>query len=199
MKLLLNLNNFACVPNTLVSSGITPVTKLPKVTSRFRRLVGLISLQNCFLCTVRIQGQTSGSMRSTRKWPSKVKVTWKVHEGHTPEQVRQGKVPDLVGYQEISCHMVFDIKMDFTHKARFVTGGHTTEAPALVTYLSVMSHDSVHLAFLIAALNDVNILSCDLENAYLNAKCCKKIWFEGGVECGKDAGKVLVIVQALYG
>ena len=74
-----------------------------------------------------------------------------------------------------------------------------TEAPTLVMYLSVVSHNSVHLAFLIAALNDVNILSCDLENAYLNAKCCKKIWFEGGVECGEDAGKVLVLVHALYG
>jgi hypothetical protein len=43
------------------------------------------------------------------------------------------------------------------------------------------------------------ILSCDLENAYLNAKCKEKIWFEGGIECGADQGKVLIVVRALYG
>ena len=130
---------------------------------------------------------------------SKVKVAWEVHDGHTPEQVRQGKAKELIGYQEIGCHMVFDVKMDFTRKARWVAGGHTTEAPASVTYSSVVSRDSIRLAFLIAALNGVDILSCDLENAYLNAKCREKIWFEGGIECGEDQGKVLIIVRALYG
>ena len=54
-----------------------------------------------------------------------------------------GKVFDLIGYQEIGCHVVFDIKMDFSRKARFVAGGHTTEAPASVTYSSVVSRDSI--------------------------------------------------------
>ena len=40
--------------------------------------------------------------------------------------------------------MVFDIKMDFTHKAWFVAGGHTrTETPASMTYSSVVSRDSI--------------------------------------------------------
>ncbi len=33
------------------------------------------------------------------------------------------------GYQQILCHMVFDIKMDFTRKARYVAGGHVTDPP----------------------------------------------------------------------
>jgi hypothetical protein len=37
------------------------------------------------------------------------------------------------------------------------------------------ARDSILLAFLIAALNDINIMSCNLENAYLNAPCRKKI------------------------
>jgi hypothetical protein len=61
--------------------------------------------------------------------------------------------------------------MDFTRKARFVAGRHTTEAPSSITYSSVVSRDSICLAFLIAALNDIDIMSCDLENAYLNAPC----------------------------
>ena len=33
---------------------------------------------------------------------------------------RDEKVP--IGYQHIDCHMIFDVKMDFTRKARFVAG-----------------------------------------------------------------------------
>jgi hypothetical protein len=68
-----------------------------------------------------------------------------------------------------------------------------------MTYSSVVSRESVRLGFLIAALNGLDVMSCDLENAYLNAKCKEKIWFEGGIECGADQGKVLIIVCALYG
>jgi hypothetical protein len=55
------------------------------------------------------------------------------------------------------------------------------------------------LAFLIAVLNYNDIMSSDLENAYLNAPCREKIWFEGGIECGKDQGKACMVVSSLYG
>ena len=59
--------------------------------------------------------------------------------------------------------------MDFTRKARFVAGGHVTDPPTSITYSSIVARDSVRLAFLIAALNDLDILSADIGNAYLNA------------------------------
>jgi hypothetical protein len=68
-----------------------------------------------------------------------------------------------------------------------------------MTYSSVVSLNSIQLAFPIAALNNIDIMSCDLENAYLNAPCQEKIWFEGGIECGDDQGKVCVVVCSLYG
>jgi hypothetical protein len=52
---------------------------------------------------------------------------------------------------------------------------------------------------MIAALNDIDIMLCDLENAYLKAPCHKNIWFEGGIECGEDQVKVCVMVCSLYG
>ena len=128
-----------------------------------------------------------------------VKIVWIVKHSFTPEQVWKGQVPELWNFQEIRCHCIFDIKMDFTQKCRFVAGGYMTEAPPSIMYSSVVSHKSVHLAFLIAALNGVDILSCDLENAYLNAKCCEGIWFEAGIKCSEDAGKVCVLMHALYG
>ena len=81
----------------------------------------------------------------------------------------------MTGFQEITCHLIFDVKMDFTRKARFVANGSKTEAPLSITYSSVVSRDSVRLAFLIAALNDLDIMSCDIGNAYLNAPCREKI------------------------
>ena len=129
----------------------------------------------------------------------KVKVAWKPKEHVTPEQVRAGKVADMIGFQEIKCHVIFDVKMDFTRKARFVAGGHLTEAPGSITYSSVVSRDSIRLAFLIAGLNDLDVLAGDVTNAYLNAPCREKIWFEGQLETGEDRGKVLIITRALYG
>jgi hypothetical protein len=94
--------------------------------------------------------------------------------------------------------MVFDVKMDLTRKARMVAGGHTTETPASLTYSSVVSRDSVRIAFLYAALNDLDVMSCDVSNAYLNAPCREKIWFVAGPEFGSRQGQVIKVVRALY-
>jgi hypothetical protein len=145
-------------------------------------------------------------MTGTKHWEnalkkemSKVCVAYKAKDGVTPDDVQKGRVADMKGFQEIKCHIVFDVKMDFTRKARFVAGGHMTQPASSVTYSSVVSRDSVRLAFLLAALNGLNALSCDIGNAYLNAPCREKIWFQAGRECGADMGKVMVITRALYG
>ena len=88
---------------------------------------------------------------------------------------------------------------NFRRKARMVAGGHTTETPAVLTYSSVVSRDSVRIALTIAALNDLSVLSCDIQNAYLTAKCREKIWTRAGPEFGSDQGKVMIVVRALYG
>ena len=106
----------------------------------------------------------------------------------------------MKGFQEITCHLVFDVKMDFTRKARFVADGSKTDTPVGICYSSVVSRDSVRLALLVAALNDLDVFSCDIGNAYLNAKCREKIWFVAGLECGKSMqGKVMRLTRALYG
>ena len=57
-----------------------------------------------------------------------------------------------------------NFKMDFTRKARYCAGGHTTDAPDGITYSSVVSRDSVRIGFLAAALHGVDVLAIDLEN-----------------------------------
>lgn len=138
-------------------------------------------------------------MDAVRKEMAKAGVAYMAVEGFTPEQVRANLCDALRGHQEIWCHIVFDVKMDFTRKARFVAGGHTTETPSSLTYSSVVSRESVKIAFLVAALNDIDIMSCDIGNAYLNAPCREKIWFVAGPECGQFAGMACKLVRALYG
>ena len=49
--------------------------------------------------------------------------------------------------------MEFDIKIkNFRQKARLVAGGHMTEAPAAITYGSVVSRETVKIALTLAAL-----------------------------------------------
>ena len=60
--------------------------------------------------------------------------------------------------------MIFDVNMGktFRIKAWFVADGHNTNAPVEMTYLSVVSRDSVQIALTIAELNDLDVLACDI-------------------------------------
>ncbi len=94
------------------------------------------------------------------------------------------------GYQKITCHMIFDVKMgeNFRRKARFVADGHKTKTPAAMTYSSVVSRDSVRIA-----------VAYDIQNAYLTADCREKCWNTAGPELGSEAGLPMIIKKALYG
>jgi hypothetical protein len=105
-----------------------------------------------------------------------------------------------VGYKFIPCHMIFDVKMDFSRKARYVAGGHTTDPPNAATYASVVSRESVRIALTIAALNDLEVMTADIRNAYLNAPVAEKVWTTCGPEFGPaNNGKRAVVIRALYG
>ena len=104
-----------------------------------------------------------------------------------------------VAHTEITCHLIFDIKLDLTRKARYVAGGHLTDVPANMTYSSVVSRDTVRIGFLIAALNGLDILAGDIQNAFLSAPTKEKIYFYAGDEWKADEGRIVVVVRALYG
>jgi hypothetical protein len=105
-----------------------------------------------------------------------------------------------VGSKWIPFHMIFDIKCDFTRKARFVAGGHWTDAPNSITYSSIVTRDSVRIGFLIAALNDLDILAAEVGNAYLQAPAREKVHTTAGPGFGpSNIGKTVIIVRAMYG
>jgi Reverse transcriptase (RNA-dependent DNA polymerase) len=80
-----------------------------------------------------------------------------------------------------------------------VAGGHMTKAPATLTYASAVSRESVRIALTLAALNDLEVKTADIENAYLTAPMSEKIWTKLGPEFGADNGMKAILVQALYG
>ena len=51
------------------------------------------------------------------------------------------------GWSKVTGHLVFDVKMDFTRKARWVLDGHKTPDPVGSTYAGVVSRESVRIAF----------------------------------------------------
>ena len=96
--------------------------------------------------------------------------------------------------------IIFDVKMGtFRRKARLVAGGHVTDPPTADTYSSVASKESVRLSFLISAINEMDLVSVDITNAYVHAECREKVAAIAGPEFGEYAGCVVLIVKALYG
>ena len=106
-----------------------------------------------------------------------------------------------VGYQFMKCHMIFNVKFgeNIHRKGWLVAGGHTTETLATLTYSSVVSRDSVRITLTVAALNDLQVMSCDIHNAYLTADCREKIWTYAGPEFGSKQGSIMFVRKVLYG
>src|SRR6056300_1355808 len=81
-----------------------------------------------------------------------------------------------IGNKRIDLMTVFDVKMDLTRKARICARGDLTEAPLSITYTSVVTRESIRLGFLLAALNNLDVLSADISGAYLDAPCAEKVY-----------------------
>jgi hypothetical protein len=104
------------------------------------------------------------------------------------------------GWKKVTGHLVWDLKMDFTRKARWVLDGHKTPNPIGSTYAGVVSRESVRIAFTYAALNGVDICAADIRNAYLQAPSSCKDYIVCGPEFGlENVGKFALIYRALYG
>jgi len=112
-----------------------------------------------------------------------------------------GDTSKLVGYKRITAHMVFDVKLgeNFRRKARYVADGHKTEAPAALTYSTVVARDSVRILLMVAALNGLDVQCADIQNAFLTAPNLGKCYMIAGPEFGEEQGKVFIVRRALYG
>ena len=75
--------------------------------------------------------------------------------------------------------MVFDIKMeDFQRKTCLVAGCNVTHTPGIITYSSVVTRETLHIAITVVALHNLEIEAADILNAYVmapNKKCMVSI------------------------
>ena len=104
------------------------------------------------------------------------------------------------GWKKVTGHLVWDVKMDFMRKTRWVLDGHKTPDPVGSTFTRVVSKESVQITFTYAALNGLDILAGDIRNAYLQAPSSQKDYIVCGPEFGiENVGCVVLIHRALYG
>lgn len=97
-------------------------------------------------------------------------------------------------------HLVFDAKMDFTRKARWVLDGHKTPSPIGSTCAGAVSRESVRIAFTYAALNSVDIFAADIRNAYLQVLSSEKHRIVFSAKFGlENVRKRALIRRALHG
>ena len=80
-----------------------------------------------------------------------------------------------------------------------MANGHKTDPPVSLTFALVVSRGSVCIALLVAALNDLTVLTCDIQGAYLNANCRERIYTIAGPEFDSKQGFVVIAKKALYG
>ena len=108
-----------------------------------------------------------------------------------------------VGSKKIRYRFIFDVKMDLERNAIFVAWEHLNKNfPKHTSYSSVVSQESVRTYFTLAALNDKEILSGDVSNAYLNAKpleTCHVAVRDSYLFESSAIGRTAQIVRALYG
>ena len=98
------------------------------------------------------------------------------------------------GWNKVSGHLIWDVKMDFTRKARWVLDGHKTPDPIGSTFSGIVSRESVQIAFTYAAQNDLQVFAADIHNAYLQAPSSQKDYVVCGSEFGiKNIGKAALI------
>ena len=72
--------------------------------------------------------------KAIAKETTNVRILFEKLDGVTLDETRKGKIKP--GYEHVSLHMIFDIKMDgkFTIKSILVADGHTTSPPSSITY-----------------------------------------------------------------
>ena len=103
-------------------------------------------------------------------------------------------------FKQLGVHLIFDVKMDLTRKARLVAEGHRTEDPVESIYAGVVSRETVRISFTYAALNGLSVEAADIQNAYLTAPTTEKFYIICGPKFGSEnVGKKAIVTRALYG
>ena len=90
--------------------------------------------------------------------------------------------------------------MNFTRKSRWIKDGHKTPDPKQSRFAGVVSRESIRIALTYTALNNIDVMTADIKNVYLQAPSTEKHY----IICGKEFGlenivRIRLIYRAFYG
>ena len=74
-----------------------------------------------------------------------------------------------------------------------------THTPDTITYSSVVTRETVHIALTMALLHDLEVKAAGVLNASVSAPNHGKIWTVLCPKFGGNAGMSAILVRALYG
>ena len=98
------------------------------------------------------------------------------------------------GWQKATGHIIFEVKMDFTRKARWVKDGHKTPDLTTSSFAGVVSRESIRISLTYAGLLGLPVIGGDIQNAYLQAPISEKNFIVCGPEFGfENVGRVAFI------
>ena len=100
-------------------------------------------------------------------------------------------------YKKIRVHFIFAVKHDGRHKAQLVANGHLTDIPIDRFYSRVVSLRGLRLLIFLAELNNLELWSTNIGNAYLEATTNERVYIIAGPEFGDHQGHILIIFKAL--
>ena len=99
--------------------------------------------------------------------------------------------------------MIFDVKVYLRRKYRLVFGGHVVDSSGHKVYEITIKSVSDRILFTITIANNLEFMTVDIVNAYLNANTQENIYTCAGADfelVGIMAeGNLLRLIKALYG
>ena len=107
------------------------------------------------------------------------------------------------GFQFAPLRMIFDVKVDLRRKARLVIEGRAVDSSGHKVYASTMNFVSARILLKINAASNLDVMTGDIGNAYLNTNTEENIYTRAGAEfevVGIMAeGGLLEVINALFG
>ena len=70
-------------------------------------------------------------------------------------------------YKLVGVRLIFDVKIDFTRKSRWIAAGHMTPDPKFNTFAGVVSRECVRIYFTYTTLNGIYVVTADIQNEFL--------------------------------
>ena len=102
-------------------------------------------------------------------------------------------------YQYAPLNLVYDVKPDLRYKARLVINGMHVDPRGLSTRATVVKGVSVRLLDIIADHQDLEVITGDIGNAFIQAHTKEKVYTRCGPEFGPRSGAIAILIRALYG